>query len=271
MVNRNVPRLINKNKLVGLPIYRHCFHFSTLKYYRQPSLRLGRHITLKHDTAALSLSHHHTFQSTMSTSKFGYRSRDWHNPNICRLSISFASASEHITQQKMSTNSTATLVALDEGHEATQSLTLPYRGPAPHSAPLSATSQNFAYHPSRIPSDPNKIFRTHVVNMYKTDRLGSKTWSCQVCGKGATKVYHSATSLLSPLGSNLIDELIFTCNAPRCSNYGSDLANHFGKHQIPESAATSCENCDRRSNVKLCGGCTFSCKFATLRVFRRNK
>ncbi|KAH6715238.1 hypothetical protein BKA61DRAFT_604005 [Leptodontidium sp. MPI-SDFR-AT-0119] len=158
----------------------------------------------------------------------------------------------------MSTNSTATLVALDEGHEATQSLTLPYRGPAPHSAPLSATSQNFAYHPSRIPSDPNKIFRTHVVNMYKTDRLGSKTWSCQVCGKGATKVYHSATSLLSPLGSNLIDELIFTCNAPRCSNYGSDLTNHFGKHQIPESAATSCENCDRRSNVKLCGGCTFS-------------
>ncbi|KAH7321484.1 hypothetical protein BKA65DRAFT_81989 [Rhexocercosporidium sp. MPI-PUGE-AT-0058] len=157
----------------------------------------------------------------------------------------------------MSTDSTATLQALSDGYETTQTLTLPYRGPAPRPTPLNATSQNFAYHPS-IPVEPNKVFRTHVINTYKTDRLGSKAWNCQVCGKGATKVYHSAASLLSPLGSSLIDELIFTCNAPRCSNYGSDLANHFGKHQFPESAATSCENCDRRSNVKLCGGCTFS-------------
>ncbi|PVH85435.1 hypothetical protein DL98DRAFT_45551 [Cadophora sp. DSE1049] len=157
----------------------------------------------------------------------------------------------------MSTDSTATLRALDEGYEATQSLTLPYRGPAPSTKPLNASSQNFAYNPSTS-TDSNKIFRTHVINTYKTDRLGSKSWSCQVCGKGATKVYHSAASLLSPLGSSLVDELIFTCNAPRCSNYGSDLADHFGRYQTPESTATSCENCDRRSNVKLCGGCTFS-------------
>ncbi|KAG4419789.1 hypothetical protein IFR04_007099 [Cadophora malorum] len=157
----------------------------------------------------------------------------------------------------MSTDSTATLRALDEGYEATQSLTLPYRGPAPSTKPLKAASQKFA-NSSNILVDPTKIFRTHVITTYKTDRLGSKSWSCQVCGKGATKVYHSAASLLSPLGSSLVDELIFTCNAPRCSNHGSDLADHFGRYQIPEATATSCENCDRKSNVKLCSGCTFS-------------
>ncbi|KAH7393147.1 hypothetical protein BKA64DRAFT_78099 [Cadophora sp. MPI-SDFR-AT-0126] len=157
----------------------------------------------------------------------------------------------------MSTDSTATLRALDEGYDATQSLTLPYRGPAPNTKPLNTTSQNFA-NGSNTSVHSNKVFRTHVIHTYKTDRLGSKSWSCQVCGKGATKVYHSAASLLTPLGSNLVDELIFTCNAPRCSNYGSDLAEHFGRYQIPESSATSCESCDRRSNVKLCGGCTFS-------------
>ena len=179
-----------------------------------------------------------------------------------KIGISFASCSRHpgnAKDREMSTDSTATLRALDEGYEAIQSLTLPYRGPAPSAKPLTAASQKFANN-SNTPVDPNKVIRTHVVNTYKTDRLGSKSWSCQVCGKGATKVYHSAASLLSPLGSGLVDELIFTCNAPRCSNYGSDLADHFGRYQIPEATATSCENCDRKSNVKLCSGCTFSCK-----------
>ncbi|CZT46220.1 uncharacterized protein RSE6_06621 [Rhynchosporium secalis] len=157
----------------------------------------------------------------------------------------------------MSTDSTATLQALDEGFEATQTLTLPYRGPAPYATPTNAISQNFAYHPS-LAIDPNKIFRTHIVHVYKTDRLGTKSWSCRVCEKPATTVYHSSASLLSPLGSSLVDELIFSCNSPSCTKYGLDLANHFGKYQIPESQVTSCEICDKKSIIKLCGGCTFS-------------
>ncbi|KAL2067886.1 hypothetical protein VTL71DRAFT_15984 [Oculimacula yallundae] len=157
----------------------------------------------------------------------------------------------------MSTDSTATLRALDEGYEPMNTLILPYRGPAPRSIPTNAISQNFAYNSSPA-TDPNKLFRTHVINVYKTDRLGTKSWTCQVCEKTATTAYHSSASLLSPLGSSLIDELVFTCNAPRCSNYGLDLANHFGRYQIPESQATSCEICDKKSIVKLCGGCAFS-------------
>ncbi len=100
--------------------------------------------------------------------------------------------------------------------------------------------------------------RSYVVSRYQTHQLGVRLWSCRVCGKRATDLYHSAISILSPLGSKSVDTIIPTCKSLQCLSESAQIAHDFGKHGMPDSDTTGCENCGNKSRVKLCGSCTFS-------------
>lgn len=156
----------------------------------------------------------------------------------------------------MSTDSTATMRAVDEtGDMASSSLTLPYRFPHRPSEAQSG-AENFARHRDQ-PRDADRTFKTYVVNTYKAERLGSRTWDCRSCQKPATTLYHSSTSILLPRESALVDNLVATCSSSLCTRQASEMAQYLGQTAVQTSRPTHCQNCGNSSNLNLCGACSF--------------
>jgi hypothetical protein len=136
-------------------------------------------------------------------------------------------------------------------------LSLPIRTTSEQNTQNVFLTSGLQNNPSEDTENGNKKVTTEVTR-YNTRRLGSKTWECYTCNRDATEIIYITSSKGPELGvlePEVSDMLIPVCTKEPCVTRGNALVEKYWTSGVPDSATTSCEDCQNNSRLKLCDVC----------------